>query len=65
MKERIMELMSKLLGPEVTREEWFELKRYLEDLEEDREFLYALQAAGVDNWNGYEYACKIYNGEEE
>lgn len=65
MKERIIELMSKLLGPEVTREEWFELKRYLEDLEEDREFLYALQAAGVDNWNGYEYACKIYNGEEE
>lgn len=65
MKERIIELMSKLLGPEITREEWFELKRYLEDLEEDREFLYALQAAGVDNWNGYEYACKIYNGEEE
>lgn len=65
MKERIIELMSKLLGPEITREEWFELKRYLEDLEEDREFLYALQAAGVDNWNGYEFACRIYNGEEE
>lgn len=64
MKERIIELMSKLLGPEITREEWFELKRYLEDLEEDREFLYALQAAGVDNWNGYEFACRIYNGEE-
>ena len=65
MKERIIELLSKLLGPEITNQEWFELKRYLEDLEDDREFLYSLQAAGVDNWNGYEFACRIYNGEEE
>lgn len=65
MKERIIELLSKLLGPEITSEELFELRRYLEDLEDDRDFLYALQAAGVDNWNGYEFACRIYNGEEE
>jgi hypothetical protein len=65
MKERIIELLSKHLGPEITREEWFELKRYIEDLEEDRDFLYALQAAGVDNWCGYGEACKIYNGEED
>jgi hypothetical protein len=26
-------------------------------------FMDALEAAGVDNWEGYEVACRIYNGE--
>jgi len=26
-------------------------------------FLSALEAAGVDNWEGYETACQLYNGE--
>lgn len=25
--------------------------------------LYALEAAGVDNWSGYEYAMEILNGD--
>lgn len=28
-------------------------------------FMDALESAGVDNWEGYGYACSIYNGEEE
>lgn len=32
-----------------------------EDLLEDRAWLMALEEAGVDNWEGYEYAAKIYN----
>jgi hypothetical protein len=26
-------------------------------------FMDALEAAGVDNWEGYEVACRIVNGE--
>lgn len=28
-------------------------------------FLNALEAAGVDNWSGYGYACDMYEEEEE
>lgn len=28
-------------------------------------FLEALEAAGVDNWSGYDYACEMFNEEEE
>ena len=34
------------------------LQRENEKLLEDSEFLAALQAAGVDNWEGYEFACQ-------
>ena len=40
-----------------------ELEQILAKYEEDVEFLCALRSAGVDNWEGYEFACKIYNGE--
>lgn len=40
-----------------------ELEYILADYEEDVEFLCALHSAGVDNWDGYEFACKIHNGE--
>lgn len=36
-----------------------------ETLMEDREFLRALKAAGVDNWEGYDYACELYHEEGE
>jgi len=29
------------------------------------DFLMALQVAGVDNWEGYEVACRMANGELE
>lgn len=33
-----------------------------EDLLEDQRLLSALQAAGVDNWGGYDYAMEIFHG---
>lgn len=30
-------------------------------LEKDSEWLVALHAAGVDNWEGFEYAQELYN----
>ncbi len=36
-----------------------------EDLREDAAFLDALRSAGVDNWDGYDYACSLFNGEED
>ncbi len=33
------------------------------NLKEDSEFLAALEAAGVDNWEGYETACQLHNGD--
>lgn len=35
----------------------------LEEADEDLEFLEALRAAGVDNWEGYEYAVDLLNGD--
>jgi hypothetical protein len=32
---------------------------------EDQKLLNALRAGGVDNWEGWDYAMDIYNGEEE
>lgn len=62
MYDRIIEL---LLTTNATYEEIEKIKSYINELEDDRDFLYALQAAGVDNWYGYEEACKIYREEEE
>lgn len=31
-------------------------------MEVDR-FMNALESAGVDNWEGYEIACQLYNGD--
>lgn len=33
-----------------------------EDLIQSRDFLFALQSAGVDNWEGYEFAIDIMDG---
>lgn len=30
---------------------------------EDCAFLAALEAVGVDNWEGYETACQLHNGD--
>lgn len=61
MYDRIVEL---LLTTNATYEEIEKIKDYINELENDRDFLYALQAAGVDNWYGYEEACKIHREEE-
>jgi hypothetical protein len=47
-----------------TMEEMVEItKEAYEKLLENSEFLSCLQAAGVDNWDGYEYAQDMMNGD--
>lgn len=36
----------------------------LEKLTEDQRFLNELRAGGVDNWDGWGFACDRFNGEE-
>jgi len=40
------------------------LKEY-ESLKADSEFLNALEAAGVDNWEGYGYALEMLEEDQE
>lgn len=35
-------------------------KKYFDDLVDDQNLLNALQNAGVDNWEGYDYAMEEY-----
>lgn len=48
----------------LTRQEYDELMDRITDMEDDLQLLSALQAAGVDNWDGYDYAISLYEGEE-
>ena len=41
-----------------TIEEVIELRRYLDELEDAANKYYALEAGGVDNWEGYSYAME-------
>ena len=36
-----------------------ELQKRIKELEEDANFLHALQAGGVDNWEGYDMVCEM------
>lgn len=36
-----------------------------EELLDDQKLLDALRACGVDNWEGWDDAIRLYNGEEE
>lgn len=62
MKEIILQA---LMNTEITFEEMTKIENYLNKLEENRNLLYALQAAGVDNWCGYGEAMKIYREDQE
>lgn len=42
----------------ITKEEYEELKS-------DQDFLSALRSAGVDNWDGYDYALESLEDSEE
>jgi hypothetical protein len=39
-------------------------REYYENLKEDSKILSCLEAAGVDNWSGYEFAIDMANDEE-
>ena len=38
-------------------------KKEYESLLEDRKWLECLEGAGVDNWQGYDYAKELFNEE--
>lgn len=40
-------------------------KEEYESLKEDSLFLSCLEAAGVDNWDGYDYAIGMYKEEDQ
>lgn len=48
----------------MTRDAWNDVSAYIDKLEKDLEFLNALKACGVDNWDGYSDAVEMVYGEE-
>lgn len=52
------------LGPAPLEGWLLSVEEYTRLLERD-EFLSALEAAGVDNWEGYDAAIRILNGEDD
>lgn len=55
--DRIVKLINNNCKPE----EAVELEEYLEELSDDSLKLSALMAAGIDNWEWYDEAMRIYN----
>ena len=49
----------------MTRDEWNDVHAYIDKLEKDLEFLNALKACGVDNWDGYSDAVEMVYGEDD
>lgn len=47
----------------ITEEQITITKKEYDKLIEDSDFLNALKAAGVDNWDGFDFAIDIFNGE--
>ena len=40
-------------------------KKEYEELLDSQKMLNALESAGVDNWEGYDFAMELYRDEEE
>ena len=53
-----------ILAMQVDNDTKTKLFNYLDQLEEDSNFLNCLRQAGVDNWEGYEDAQDLFGGEE-
>lgn len=49
----------------MTRDAWNDVSAYIDKLEKDLEFLNALKACGVDNWDGYSDAAEMVYGEDD
>lgn len=47
-----------------TDDEKANITQFFNGILEDCDWLYCLQAAGVDNWSGYDYAREIQESEE-
>ncbi|AIM40368.1 host RecBCD nuclease inhibitor [Yersinia phage vB_YenP_AP5] len=49
----------------MTRDACNDVSAYIDKLEKDLEFLNALKACGVDNWDGYSDAVEMVYGEDD
>ena len=49
----------------MTRDAWNDVSAYIDKLEKDLEFLNALKACGVNNWDGYSDAVEMVYGEDD
>ncbi|URY98825.1 inihibitor of recBCD nuclease [Klebsiella phage 6996] len=49
----------------MTRDALNDVSAYIDKLEKDLEFLNALKACGVDNWDGYSDAVEMVYGEDD
>ena len=49
----------------MTRDAWNDVSAYIDKMEKDLEFLNALKACGVDNWDGYSDAVEMVYGEDD
>lgn len=49
----------------MTRDAWNDVSAYIDKLEKDLEFLNALKACGVDNWDGYSDAVEMVYVEDD
>lgn len=49
----------------MTRDARNDVSAYIDKLEKDLEFLNALKACGVDNWDGYSDAVEMVYGEDD
>lgn len=49
----------------MTSDAWNDVSAYIDKLEKDLEFLNALKACGVDNWDGYSDAVEMVYGEDD
>ena len=49
----------------MTCDEWNDVNAYIAKLEKDLEFLEALKACGVDNWDGYSDVVEMVYGEDD
>lgn len=58
-------IMSKSDTVTMTRDAWNDVSAYIDKLEKDLEFLNALKACGVDNWDGYSDAVEMVYGEDD
>ena len=65
MKINNDKIVNSYIKNNATIKEVIELRRYLDELEDAANKYYALEASGVDNWNGYSYAMKELKENEE
>ena len=64
MKHFLDELMSEREKNKELSKKIVCLQNTVDELDKREQWLICLEAAGVDNWEGYDYAAEMYNGKD-